>query len=65
MTGSLWLPTGLDMDFLWVKDKQRMTAAFAATGDYLPQASKTNAAPTLSSCDVRLGDTRRICVDPH
>ncbi|KAF4726546.1 hypothetical protein FOZ63_008214, partial [Perkinsus olseni] len=55
MSGSFWLPTGLDMEFLWVKEKRRMTAAFAATGDYLPKATETVSAPTLSKWSVPLG----------
>ncbi|KAF4753916.1 hypothetical protein FOZ62_024116, partial [Perkinsus olseni] len=55
MSGSCWLPTGLDMEFLWVKEKQWMTAAFAATGDYLPKAMDSISAPTLSKWSVPLG----------
>ncbi|KAF4701050.1 hypothetical protein FOZ63_033588, partial [Perkinsus olseni] len=46
---SLWLPAGLEIELLWLKERHSMKVAFSATGAYIPQADGLNDAPSFTA----------------
>ncbi|KAF4725548.1 hypothetical protein FOZ62_009915, partial [Perkinsus olseni] len=46
---SLWLPAGLEMELLWLKERHCMKVAFSATGAYIPQADGLNDVPSFTA----------------
>ncbi|KAF4726716.1 hypothetical protein FOZ63_016328, partial [Perkinsus olseni] len=63
LSGSSWLPTGLEMELLWLKERCCMKSAFSATGAYIPQEEEPNDAPSLSAWSLPLGrQFRSLCV---